>query len=87
MAIQLNSKQKELLNANLEEAFTHLGSVKLANDQFKEVVEAAVEGATKLGQEINKKFVGAYFKARYKEQVGQINEYAEAFKFLSDTEE
>jgi len=79
MEIQINSKQKELLQNYKQEAFGPLADVETANAGLKEIVEAAAEATG-----VEKKIISKYFKLSYKDAINSESEIMEVVKFLSE---
>lgn len=67
----------KLVRGYTSEALEHLDKQLSYKVQFDEVVEAAAAGTG-----LEKKFLSAYFKARYKETTKELSEKGEQFQAL-----
>lgn len=77
--IVLTQTQRDLLKKYRQEAFGYLSEIQAANENLKDVIDAAADGTG-----IEKKIVSKLFKALFKQTIADIAEEAELLQFLAE---
>ena len=79
MSVVLTQSQRELLKKYRAEAFNYLTEIQGANENLKDVIEAAADGTG-----LEKKIIGKFFKALFKQSIQDIADEAEILQFLAE---
>lgn len=77
--VVLTQYQRDLLKKYRAEAFGYLTEIQAANENLKDVIEAAADGTG-----LEKKIISKFFKALFKQSIQDIADEAEILQFLAE---